>query len=60
MEMREKEFEEQMDTLHDKVMIMTEEFQERIRSLEEEIAEANNGAGDTICLRFTSFEGVRA
>ena len=33
METREKAFEEWMDALQDKVLTMTEEFQERTRSL---------------------------
>ena len=37
METREKAFEERMETLRDKVLAVTEEFQERTRSLEEEI-----------------------
>ena len=37
METREKAFEEWMETLHDKVLAMTKEFQERTRSLEGEI-----------------------
>ena len=37
MESREKGFEERMETLRDKVLAVTEEFQERTRSLEGEI-----------------------
>ena len=37
MEMREKAFKERMETLRDKVLAVTEEFQERTRSLEGEI-----------------------
>ena len=37
MEVHEKVFDERMKTLHDKVLAMTEEFQERTRSLEGEI-----------------------
>ena len=37
METHEKAFEEQMETLRDKVLAVTEEFQERTRSLEGKI-----------------------
>ena len=37
METRERAFEEQMETLRDKVLAVTEEFQEWTRSLEGEI-----------------------
>ena len=37
METREKAFNDRMETLHDKVLVMTEEFQERTRSLKGEI-----------------------
>ena len=37
METREKAFEERRETLGDKVLAMTEEFQERTKSLEGEI-----------------------
>ena len=41
MEMHEKAFEELMETIRDKVLVMTEEFQERTRSLEGEIVLLN-------------------
>ena len=37
METREKAVEERMETLHDKMLAMIEEFKERTRSLEGEI-----------------------
>ena len=37
MESHKKAFEERMETLHNKVLAVTEEFQERTRSLEGEI-----------------------
>ena len=61
METHEKAVEERMETLHDKMRAMTEEFEEQTRSLEGEIVLLKRAvvqSGHTICLGSASYKGA--
>ena len=60
METREKAVEERMGSFHDRMQAMTEEFEERIRSLEGEnrVAEVSSGAGHASYCRSASCKGA--